>query len=56
MRLRTSSRSTTTAWYHPNNAVLVVAGGFDEKEALETIKKLFEPIPKGFSPRKPCRK
>lgn len=41
-------------WYHPNNAVLVVAGGFDEKEALETIKKLFGPIPKGTLPaRKP---
>jgi zinc protease len=33
-------------WYHPNNAVLVVAGGFDEKDALEFIKKLFGPIPK----------
>jgi zinc protease len=41
-------------WYHPNNAVLVVAGGFDEKDALETIKKLFSPIPKGeLPPRKP---
>jgi zinc protease len=41
-------------WYHPNNAVLVVAGGFDEKDALETIKKLFGPIPKGTLPaRKP---
>jgi zinc protease len=41
-------------WYHPNNAVLVVAGGFDEKEAIETIKKLFGSIPKGqLPPRKP---
>jgi zinc protease len=40
-------------WYHPNNAVLVVAGGFDEEKALETIKKLFGPIPKGeLPPRK----
>ena len=34
-------------WYHPNNAVLVVAGGFDEKDALEFIKKLFTPNPEG---------
>ena len=41
-------------WYHPNNAVLVVAGGFDEKDALETIKKLFGSIPKADLPaRKP---
>jgi len=41
-------------WYYPNNAVLVVAGGFDEKDALETIKKLFSSIPKGELPaRKP---
>src|SRR6476661_1132245 len=37
-------------WYHPNNAVLVVAGGFDEKDALETIKKLFSSIPKAELP------
>ena len=44
-------------WYHPNNAVLVVAGGFDEKDALETIKKLFGPIPKADLPaRKPIPK
>jgi zinc protease len=41
-------------WYHPNNAVLVVAGGFDDKDAWETIQKLFGPIPKGELPaRKP---
>jgi zinc protease len=41
-------------WYHPNNAVLVVVGGFDDKDALETIKKLFEPIPAAkLPPRKP---
>jgi zinc protease len=42
-------------WYHPNNAVLVVTGGFDESDALETIKKLFGPIPKADLPaRKPA--
>jgi zinc protease len=44
-------------WYHPNNAVLVVAGGFDEKDALETITKLFGPIPRAELPaRKPIPK
>src|SRR4051812_5628159 len=28
-------------WYHPNNAALVVAGGFDPDEALARIKALF---------------
>ena len=37
-------------WYHPNNAVIVVAGGFDEKEALVAIAKLFGPIPKAELP------
>ncbi|OWK36067.1 M16 family metallopeptidase [Fimbriiglobus ruber] len=42
------------AWYHPNNAALVVAGGFDPDQALALIKKLFGPIPKGdLPPRKP---
>src|SRR5262245_49777567 len=37
-------------WYHPNNAVLVVAGGFNVNDALATIKTLFGPIPKGELP------
>ena len=44
-------------WYHPNNAALVVVGGFDEKDALDTIRKLFGPIPKGELPaRRPIPK
>ncbi len=40
-------------WYHPNNASLVVCGGFDPDEALAKIKKLFSPIPKAeLPPRK----
>lgn len=40
-------------WYHPNNASLVVVGGFDPDEALKQIKALFGPIPKGdLPPRK----
>ena len=61
---RSSARSSTSAaataeiikryydqWYHPNNAALVVVGGFDPDEALAKIKKLFGPIPKGELPR-----
>ena len=33
-------------------AVLVVAGGFDEKDALDTIRKLFGPIPNGELPQR----
>ncbi len=33
-------------WYHPNNAALVVVGGFDPDAALKKIKQLFGPIPK----------
>ncbi len=40
-------------WYHPNNAALVVAGGFDADAALKKIKTLFGPIAKGeLPPRK----
>ena len=41
-------------WYHPNNASLVVVGGFDADKALARITELFGPIPKGDLPaRKP---
>ncbi len=33
--------------YNPQNAVLVVAGGIDNKATLELVKKWFEPIPTG---------
>jgi zinc protease len=33
-------------WYHPNNAVLVVCGGFDADKVFAKIKELFGPIPK----------
>jgi zinc protease len=42
-------------WYHPNNASLVIVGGFDEKEALAKVKALFGNIPKADLPeRKPA--
>jgi len=41
-------------WYHPNNAALVIAGGFDPAAALARVKELFGTIPAGeLPPRKP---
>jgi zinc protease len=37
-------------WYHPNNASLVVCGGFDPDRALTRIKELFGPIPRDSLP------
>jgi len=37
-------------WYHPNNASLIIAGGFDPDKAMATVKKLFGPIPKAKLP------
>jgi zinc protease len=40
-------------WYHPNNAALVIVGGFDPDAALAQVKKLFGPIPRAdLPPRK----
>jgi zinc protease len=40
-------------WYHPNNASIIVVGGFDLDEAEKKIKQLFGGIPKGeLPPRK----
>jgi zinc protease len=42
-------------WYHPDNAALLVVGGFDQTRLLAEIRKLFGPIPKAgkLPPRKP---
>jgi zinc protease len=39
-------------WYHPNNAALVIVGGFDPDDALKTAKELFEKIPKADLPKR----
>ena len=40
-------------WYHPNNASLVICGGFDPDQALAQVKELFGPIPTAeLPPRK----
>src|SRR5262249_33942314 len=38
-------------FYSPNNATLVVVGDIKAETLLPTIKNLFEPIPKGPSPK-----
>jgi len=38
-------------FYSPNNATLVVAGDIKADELIQTIRNLFEPIPKGPSPK-----
>ncbi|MFO0807018.1 MAG: pitrilysin family protein [Gemmataceae bacterium] len=43
-------------WYYPNNASLVVVGGFDEGRALSRIKELFGPIPSGKLPARKTAK
>lgn len=39
-------------WYHPNNASLVVAGGFDPAQAMVKIKEMFGKIPAGKLPKR----
>jgi zinc protease len=39
-------------WYYPNNAALVVVGGFDADRTLAKIKKLFGPIRRGELPER----
>ncbi|MFO0805893.1 MAG: pitrilysin family protein [Gemmataceae bacterium] len=39
-------------WYHPNNASLIVVGGFDPDAALPKIKELFGSIPKSDLPKR----
>lgn len=40
-------------WYHPNNASLIIVGGFDPDKALVKIKQLFGTLPTGkLPPRK----
>ena len=40
-------------WYAPNNAVMVIVGDVDPKQALATVKKLFADIPPKSIPQKP---
>lgn len=40
------------AWYHPNNATIVVAGDIDPTATLEQIRKLFGAIPAAPLPKR----
>ncbi len=40
-------------WYAPNNAVLVVAGDYDERRARQLVRRYFAPIPPGRIPGRP---
>ena len=37
-------------WYQPNNASIIIVGGFDPDLAMNKIRELFEPIPKAELP------
>jgi zinc protease len=39
-------------WYHPNNAAIIIVGGFDADEALTLVKKLFGTIPSAELPKR----
>jgi zinc protease len=39
-------------WYYPNNASLVICGGFDPDQALVKIRQLFGPLPSGRLPER----
>ena len=40
-------------WYAPNNAIMIIVGDVVPEEALATVKKLFEDIPRKPLPQKP---
>jgi zinc protease len=40
-------------WYAPNNAIMIIAGDVDPKQALATVKKLFNDIPPKSLPQRP---
>ncbi|MDQ6930236.1 MAG: insulinase family protein [Candidatus Eremiobacteraeota bacterium] len=41
------------AWYHPNNAVYVIAGDVDGPATLKAVAKYFNPIPASKLPARP---
>ncbi len=58
LQVRAATAATIKAhydkWYHPNNASLVICGGFDPDKALARVKELLGPIPSVELPaRKP---
>ena len=41
------------AWYHPNNATMVLVGDFDSDAAVALVKKYFSVLPNAKLPRQP---
>jgi zinc protease len=41
-------------WYAPNNAIIVIVGDVDPKQALATVKRLFDDIPPKSLPPRPA--
>ena len=41
------------AWYHPNNATLIVSGDIDAPQLLATVRQLFDGIPSVTLPKRP---
>jgi len=39
-------------WYHPNNAAIIMVGGFDADEAMTMIRRRFGAIPRGELPKR----
>jgi zinc protease len=39
-------------WYYPNNASLVICGGFDPDQAMAKVRELFGPLPAGKLPER----
>src|SRR5208282_1926303 len=46
-------RDFHTAWYVPNNAILVISGDVEPEKALDEVKMFFEAIPSRPLPRRP---
>jgi len=44
-------RSFYDTFYHPDNAVAIVAGAIDESDALSSVERWFGSIPRGARPR-----
>jgi zinc protease len=47
-------RNFHTTWYAPNNAILVIVGDVEPDRTLETVKRLFEGIPRRPLPPRPA--
>ena len=42
------------AWYHPNNATLIISGDFDARQVLGQIHQVFDGMPSVALPQRPA--